>query len=133
MERRLYRSRRERMIGGVAGGLGEYLGIDPVVIRLLFALLVVTTGWGVLLYIILLVVMPEEPERAPGQYAPEPRYHRLDANQRGMLVGGALVALGVLLLAKQLHLFWWLDGRYLLPLFLIAAGVALLIERTRSE
>jgi len=133
MERRLYRSRRERMIGGVAGGLGEYLGIDPVVIRLLFALLVVTTGWGVLLYLILLIVMPEEPEIAPGMVAPGPRYRRLDASQRGLLVGGALVALGVMLLMQQLHLFWWLDGRYLWPLLLIAAGVALLIDRTRSQ
>lgn len=132
MERRLYRSRRERMVGGVAGGLGEYLGIDPVVIRLLFALLAVTTGWGVLLYIILWIVMPEEPEMAPVVVPPGPRYRQLDANQRGVLAGAALVALGAMLLAKQLHLFWWLDGRYLWPLLLIAAGIALLIERTRS-
>jgi len=133
MERRLYRSRRERMIGGVAGGLGEYLGVDPVVIRLLFALLVVTTGWGVLLYVILWVVMPEEPEVAPGVVPPAPRYRQLDANQRGVLVGAALVALGAMLLARQLHLFWWLNGRYLWPLLLIAAGIALLIDRAKGR
>lgn len=60
---RLYRSRSERMIGGVAGGLGEYLGVDPTIIRLLFVLsLFLFPGPGaVIVYLILLLVVPEEP------------------------------------------------------------------------
>lgn len=61
--KRLYRSRDERMIGGVAGGLGEYFGIDATIIRLLFALSVFFGfGSGLLIYLILLLVVPEEPQ-----------------------------------------------------------------------
>jgi phage shock protein PspC (stress-responsive transcriptional regulator) len=51
------------MVAGVCGGLGKYLGIDPTVIRLVFALLVVFgIGSGILLYLILAIIMPLEPE-----------------------------------------------------------------------
>ena len=130
MEHRLYRSRKERIVGGVAGGLGEYLGIDPVIVRLLFVLLALATGWGALLYIVLLVVVPEAPE---GVEFTGRAYHRLDARERGLLVGGSLVALGLVLLAKEMGLWWWVSMRRLWPLLLIAAGVALLIDRTRGR
>ncbi len=133
MERRLYRSRRERIVGGVAGGLAEYVGLDPVVIRLLFILLVVATGWGVLLYLIMLIVVPEEPEAALGMMAGEPKYRRLDARERALLLGGTLVAIGLVLLAREIGVWWWIELRRLWPVLLIAAGVALLIDRARSK
>jgi phage shock protein C len=58
---RLYRSRDNRMIAGVAYGLGEFLGIDPTVIRLLFVFSVVFAGTGVLVYFVMMLVVPEEP------------------------------------------------------------------------
>ncbi len=60
--KRLYRSRRDRMIGGVAGGLAEYLATDPTVIRLAFALSILLGGAGVIAYLIMWVVIPEEPQ-----------------------------------------------------------------------
>ncbi len=69
--RRLYRSLRQRMIGGVCGGLGEYLAIDPTLIRVLFVLAAIFGGHGVLLYLILLLLVPIEPEiTAPIQTPP---------------------------------------------------------------
>lgn len=59
--KRLYRSRNDRMIAGVAGGLGEYLGIDATIIRLLFVLTLFGVGSGALIYLIMLLVVPEEP------------------------------------------------------------------------
>ncbi|MGD9091808.1 MAG: PspC domain-containing protein [Anaerolineales bacterium] len=61
--KQLYRSRQERMIGGVCAGLGEYFGIDPTLIRLGFVLAALLTGVGavLLVYIIMLIVVPEEP------------------------------------------------------------------------
>ena len=57
--RRLARSHKDRLLGGVAGGLGEYLGVDPTLVRLLFVLAVVVTGGAVLLaYPVLWVVVP---------------------------------------------------------------------------
>lgn len=60
--KRLYRSRKNRMIAGVAGGLAEYLDTDPTVIRLAFALSILLGGAGILAYFIMWIVMPEEPE-----------------------------------------------------------------------
>ncbi len=60
--KKLYRSRTNKQIGGVAGGLGEYFGIDPVLIRIVWLIAFLGLGTGLLLYIILWIVIPEEPE-----------------------------------------------------------------------
>ncbi len=61
-EKKLYRSSSDKMIAGVCGGLGQYFGVDPTLIRLIFALLVLFgVGSGIILYIILAIVMPLEP------------------------------------------------------------------------
>ena len=59
--KRLYRSRSERMISGVCGGLGEYLGIDPTIVRLLFVLGLLAGMSTVPVYLVLMIVVPEEP------------------------------------------------------------------------
>jgi phage shock protein C len=61
--RQLYRSRQNRWIGGVCGGLGMYFGIDPTLVRVLFVLgIFVATPFAMLLaYLILLIVVPNEP------------------------------------------------------------------------
>lgn len=59
--KRLYRSSTDKQIAGVCGGLGKYLDIDPTIIRLAFVALLIVGGQGLLLYIILAIVIPEEP------------------------------------------------------------------------
>ncbi|MFZ5807746.1 MAG: PspC domain-containing protein [Chloroflexota bacterium] len=59
--KRLYRSRKERMLGGVCAGLGEYLRVDPTLLRLLFVLFTLMGGQGILAYLILWVIVPDEP------------------------------------------------------------------------
>jgi phage shock protein C len=62
VERRLYRSRKDRLIAGVCGGLAEYFNIDPVIVRLVALLLLIAGGVpGGLPYLILWVVVPERP------------------------------------------------------------------------
>ncbi|NJP07379.1 MAG: PspC domain-containing protein [Chloroflexaceae bacterium] len=61
METRLVRSRKDRILGGVCGGLGSYFHIDPTIVRLIFALSVFFIGISPIIYVILWVVMPEEP------------------------------------------------------------------------
>ena len=60
MAQRLYRSEKDRMIAGVCGGLGELLDVDPTIIRVIFVLLALMAGHGILLYIILWLIMPKE-------------------------------------------------------------------------
>jgi len=59
--KRLYRSKTDRMLGGVCGGLGKYFNLDPVLMRLLWVLLFFCGGVGFLGYIIAWIIMPEEP------------------------------------------------------------------------
>lgn len=63
--RKLYRSRKDRMIGGVCGGLAKYFNMDPTIIRLIAVLGLVAVGGTFLAYIILLIVVPEEPVETP--------------------------------------------------------------------
>jgi phage shock protein C len=60
--KQLYRSRDDRMVAGVCGGLGEYFNIDPTIIRLIFVFGAIVTGSGLFwAYLVLMVVVPEEP------------------------------------------------------------------------
>ena len=62
MNRRLYRSRTDSVISGVAGGVAEYLDVDPSIVRVVWALLaIVTGGVFVVLYIVMWIVVPEAP------------------------------------------------------------------------
>jgi phage shock protein C len=63
--RRVIRSRNERIIGGVAGGLAAYLNIDPLVVRLIFAVLSLANGLGIVLYLIMWLLVPQEDTQAP--------------------------------------------------------------------
>ena len=59
--KRLYRSRIDSQVAGVAGGLADYFEVDSTLVRALFILLTLLGGPGILIYIILWVIMPEEP------------------------------------------------------------------------
>ena len=62
MKKRLYRSKSDQKIAGVCSGIAEYLGIDPTLVRLLWALLILCAGTGVLAYIACALIIPEKPE-----------------------------------------------------------------------
>ena len=59
MEKRLHRSLSDRKLAGVCGGIAEYLGWDPTLVRLLWVILTLLGGSGILIYIVLWIVMPD--------------------------------------------------------------------------
>lgn len=59
-EKRLVRKQSDRMFLGVAAGLADYLNIDPAIVRLVFVLMLLTGGHGLLVYLVLAILMPEE-------------------------------------------------------------------------
>ncbi len=61
MNKKLYRSPTDQMLGGVCGGLGEYLGLDSTLVRLFFVLATLFSGMGGLLYLVLWVIVPLAP------------------------------------------------------------------------
>jgi phage shock protein C len=83
MRDRLYRSREDRMLFGVAGGMARYLDIDPSIVRIVWALLAIAGGAGLLLYIVAAIVIPE----APVGWAPSPASAGQD--EAGASISGA--------------------------------------------
>ena len=60
--KKLYRSTKDRWIGGVCGGLGEYFKLDPTLVRIIFILIALfMMGGGILIYLILWLIIPQEP------------------------------------------------------------------------
>lgn len=129
--RRLLRSRDERVLGGVCGGIGEYLGVDPVLIRLAAVLLVFAGGAGVIAYIVGWIVIPEEPEGA----AREPRAAKAAGEDEAMqgrarvIAGAVLAGLGGLLLLDILLPISF-DHNVILPVLLIVIGAAVIARGT---
>jgi len=64
MAKKLYRSKKNKRIAGVCGGIAEYFDIDPIIVRLITLILVLSAGGGLVAYIIAWIVVPEEPDDA---------------------------------------------------------------------
>jgi len=141
----LYRSRENRLIGGVAGGIAEYFNVDVAVIRLLWVLSILFAGGGVLAYIVAWIVIPEQPvtgAQATGAEIQAPdgalQYQRqltpeeeMARDRRRSTGGLILIGLGILFLAHQLMPFHF--SRFIWPLLLIAVGVLILTRGLRGE
>jgi phage shock protein PspC (stress-responsive transcriptional regulator) len=96
----LRRSRSDKMVGGVAGGLAEYSGVDPLLWRVGFVALTLAGGTGVLVYVLLLLLMPRAPRRTALDGAPaEPPGPRSPV--AGLTVAGLLIAVGLMVLVTR--------------------------------
>jgi phage shock protein C len=119
-QRVLRRTRDGKIAAGVCAGLGRYLGLDPLLLRLAFVVLTLANGVGLLLYVIAAIVIPpERPGESTGPAQPP------DAATGRLVVGGVLVAAGAMLLLDQLTS---VTGRVLWPLAVAAIGVAVLLK-----
>lgn len=82
--KRLYRSTEDRMFAGVCGGIADYLEVDPTLVRLVFVALTFLGGPGILIYIVLMLIVPESPPRK--QKAKNPPYHETSVVQSSIPV-----------------------------------------------
>lgn len=126
MEKKLYRSKTNRIFLGVCGGLGEYFGIDPVLVRLVFIFSVLILGpLSLLLYILFAIVIPEAPwyeERKEEEKYP-------DMSNRGSeFLGWVLLAFGVYFLGKTLGIVVF-SFRLILAVILIIVGILILFKK----
>ncbi len=150
MERQgLYRSRTDRVFGGVAGGIARSLNADPSLIRIVFAILVIFGGGGLLLYLILWIAIPEEPvsyfqdsakvadagtgspEPDSEQGVPQPQPVPAPRNQGALIAGLIMIFIGLIFLADRflprIHLgdFW--------PVLIVIAGLALILSSFKGN
>lgn len=134
--KRLYKSSTERRIDGVCGGVAEYLGIDPTVVRVVWVFSAFFVGLGILAYLSAVLIMPRRPEevvaREPGQRE----------SNRLLIAGLAILALGSLLLFENLDLlppegfwksFFSSTSHLVFPIFFILLGLAFILAYRRGE
>jgi len=160
MDKRLYRSRSNRMIWGVCGGLAKYFDIDPTIVRLIAVLSIFLGGFGILAYIILAIVVPLESSKAtePGDTIRENVEEMKEtagklgrelrsafttekgapsvastADHRSLsILGIILVIFGVIFLLGSFNLFWWFNWGHLWPLILVVIGVLIIWSSRRT-
>ena len=147
MNRRLYRSRTDTVIGGVAAGLADYMNADPALIRIAWAILVVITGGAALVaYIIAWIVVPEEPEEAVTAAEPTtdpvtgevvaPTPSRPAAPARSGLSAGVVIGLGLVLIGVWFLVREFLppiDWSLIWPLILVGIGAVVLFSTMRRR
>jgi len=158
-DRRFVRSKTGRMLGGVCAGLGEYSRIDPLIVRIIFVSLALVNGVGMMAYLLLWFLIPEEDADYPSQeemikgnareigerlqslaqQAGEAISGRGANLWRGQtksqtaLIGLAILGLGLLILLNNSGVLHWLRFGILWPVLLIGLGVAMLVSTLRSR
>ncbi|VUT25379.1 MAG: DNA-binding transcriptional activator PspC [Candidatus Methanolliviera sp. GoM_asphalt] len=142
--KRLYRSRTDKKLGGVCSGIGEYFNIDPTIIRVLWVIITVFTGFapGIIAYILLWLIVPEEPAKIESSEA-KVEGEVVDADveiddHKDNKITSILVIIGVLLIIfaffKYLFWFsWWIPiGWFSLPIILLIFGILLIVLGIKS-
>jgi phage shock protein C len=153
MKNRLYRSRVKRVFGGVAGGLAEYMNVDPILVRVLLIIAAAINGIGALLYVIMWIVIPEapleyefpnysKPDSEPGKEGETANSDSSDTSASNtftgaeqfagqsksvngrIIIGIILIGFGTFFLLDNFFPFF--DFEDIFPLALVAIGVALL-------
>ena len=123
------RSMMNRTFGGVCGGLGDYLGINPWWIRTMFVLFAIfTLGVSIGIYLVLWLVIPAQ---SIYDLIAEPEKQRSRAETH-ILLGGGVVLLGFIVLAVSLGVLQGTGGDILLPFVIIGLGMVLLYQQIRS-
>jgi phage shock protein C len=118
----LRRSTNDKMIAGVAGGLGRYLGIDSVIVRVIFLVLFIAGGSGFLIYLIGWIAMPmEQPDDNVGPATGS-------GSSVTLLIGGALIAVGGFMILDRLLPD---VGRFIWPAIVIVIGLAVIFGGKR--
>jgi len=148
-QKKLTRSMSNRKIAGICGGLGEYFNVDPLVFRIIFLVLLCGGGTGLLLYLVLWIIMPEDPILISSGNAKKSNFEEvMEETIDGVFVGSSnkkcrrhnsgvfwgllFVAFGLLWLGRSFGIFHfhWYNVFKLWPLLIIWVGITLLpIER----
>jgi len=159
MEKRLYRSRTERMLWGVCGGLANYFDIDPTIVRVIAVLLIFANGLGILAYIVMAIIVPlegskvttareavkeniEEIKTSATELGSEMRstFAKKESeakdmeevrNRRRMLLGIIIILIGIVCLVGMLDIFWWFHWGLLLAVVILVIGLLIIFSTVR--
>jgi len=139
LEKKLYRSRTDRMLGGVCGGIAEYFNVDPTLIRLLAVVLIMAGGAAIIAYIIAWIVIPEEPKKEEKVEAEKVAISGEKSEERRKdieLIAWILIFVGLIWFCLNLFSLW-LPSRFFVrlvfPVALVIVGILLLWERKKEK
>ncbi len=140
MEKRLYRSSRNKVLAGVCGGLGEYFGVDPVIVRLLVVVFTLMGGAGLIAYIIAAIIIPsadagdlsrsyrergEGPEADYSDYSPE----SYDKSNRNTVLALGIILIGAGGLIVLRYILPWIPGELVFAGIIVILGAYLILNR----
>jgi len=124
---RLERSRSDRVIGGVAAGIGHHLGVEPTTVRIAFVLLTFAFGFGIVVYLLTWLLAPQEAAEA----TPAPRARRHIRPTISQALGAGLILVGVAILLYVSG--FWFGEALAWPVTLAAVGFAILWARSGED
>ncbi len=135
MKHRLYRSTTDKMIGGVCGGLGEYLDIDPVLVRIITVILFfVSGGAAIIAYLVGWIIIPKKPSDETGTISspiPSSEPKEKDPSWKKYLPGLILIGIGLLLLIREN--WFWFDWQDFWPILLILIGLLIVFRKDNNN
>ena len=159
MEKRLYRSRSDRVLWGVCGGLAKYFDIDPTIVRVIAVLLIFANGLGILVYIVMAIIVPLEgskvttPKEAVKENIEEMKASADELgseirsafvrergetededrihHRRRSFFGAILVIIGILLLMATLDRFWWFHWSIVFAIIILVIGLLIILAARR--
>jgi phage shock protein C len=130
MKDRLYKSRSDKIILGVCGGLSKYFDIDASIVRIVWAATAFFYGTGFLLYLIAAFILPYEDELRgeplSEEQAPRESHTPSNVDNQRKVLAAILIVAGLLLLLKNFHFTFY--GNLLWPLALVSVGAYLIIQ-----
>lgn len=150
--KRLYKSRKDKIVDGVCGGIAEYFDTDPVLVRIIFVLFTFVGGSGIIAYIVGMIIMPAQPvgeeasEKPSKKEEAKPKVKPVKTSEQpaktatmssgSLVIGIILIIIGGIFLIENFpffdfHPFYWLRRHfweYFIPGILIVTGLVLLVK-----
>lgn len=157
MEKKLLRSKQNKVLTGVCGGFAEYFNIDPTIVRVVWIAVSLVFGAGaiavsVIAYVVAAIIMPEEKETDDNNMGEGKQQQTKNINNESrnnndeirewnespefnarktrLFIGSTLIILGIMFLAREI--FYWFDTKYFFPLILIGIGVYMIFKKHRN-
>ncbi|UCH94323.1 MAG: PspC domain-containing protein [Candidatus Aminicenantes bacterium] len=153
--KRLYKSRKNKVIDGVCGGIAEYFDVDPVLVRVVFVLFFFLGGSAIIAYIVGMIIMPRAPyepaqeketktekeEKVSEPPAPKPAPASASPGVGSLIIGILLIIIGGFFLLDNFNFpffhrfFWWFKyhfWEFLIPGILIILGLVLIVKSSEK-
>lgn len=137
MDNKLYRSRSQKMLAGVCGGIAEYFNIDVTLIRLIWAIVSIPSfGTGIIIYIIAAIIIPERPygQDYNVEFIDATATQPIDKSKIMVIVGVVLIIIGIIALVSGLFPYLWRMLRNAIwPIIIIIIGIVLIYSSWKNK